>query len=193
MDINYKDIAKRVNDILAKKDLTLVDEFEEIFIGLENPKETSSAVLCANRQLLRYAYFVMVLSLGEKANLVELEKFLHNVNDSGRTLVNNLFVKRYDNEILQDEIISIVSWFRYEYFTFHRVKDGETYKACLPARYWIDKLVKADNIENGVYTEYKEVIPQSKTRKGTFKAIESLISPTGEKDDLLDNEDDDLI
>ena len=89
---------EKINKIFQSNDISLVDEFEEEFIKLENEKETSSMIILDNRELIRKSFFALFILYGEKANLEDLKILINNTNGNGKKMIFELFKIITDND-----------------------------------------------------------------------------------------------
>ena len=147
--VKLKDTVKRLNEILSKNDLSLIDEFEEEFIKLEYKGETSSIVIFKNRELVRNAYFLITMAYGEKATLREFDDLI-NYNCSKDIFTLHQKIK-YKNRKLVKQIEYVTVYFMNNYYS--KALPNNTYKECMQTRYWVNKMVNIMNIENGDYSE----------------------------------------
>ena len=57
MKNKYLESAIKLNNILKKGDITLIDEFENEFIKFEHKLETTTMIVFGNRNVVRKGYY----------------------------------------------------------------------------------------------------------------------------------------
>lgn len=129
--MEFKDTKIKLNEILKKNDLTLVNDFVDEFAKLLEDKP--QFFIDMNNGLIRRSYNVVVSLYGEKATL---EHFKILISDKGREMIEECVVK---NLKLEDEI----SWFLHDYFPGFEDKKGttKTCEHCVYSRNLIDAMV----------------------------------------------------
>ena len=160
---DLKEVVNRLNAILKKNNLTLIDEFEAEFINLEYEKESSTMIIYGNRQLIRKAYHLIVMMYGENATLFDFKTLINDHNDNGRKMIMEFSRKRFKDFKLQRVNEEIFTWFLNDYYSglWGRGSGTQTYTYCLPTRYLIDKMIDTINIEKGIYSNMEEDIFES--------------------------------
>lgn len=164
----YYKVGLELDKILQKGDITLIDEFEEVFSKLEFKKETSAMIVYGNRQLIRSAYRLIVALKGKYANFADLHKLITNYNGMGRKIISEASkitsVTSGEIDLGEDS-----SWFLCEYYNMK----GNCHLYCLPTRYNLGKIISIFEYMNYEYLR-EEPIEKESSSKNSVSAQDVL-------------------
>lgn len=171
MKNKYLESAIKLNNILKKGDITLIDEFENEFIKFEHKLETTAMIVFGNRNVVRKGYYIIVKLYGSDASLYDLKKLLDNYNEEGNKMCIQLTrVSGPEKEVKKNNEIS--HWMICSYLcSSYRGKLADNYVYAAPTRYILDKLIDTcENnnyslLQNCFYSEEPEKIEEEETEE----------------------------
>lgn len=158
--IELKEIVSKLNNILSKNDLTLIDEFENEFVKIANEFNDKRMILYGNGQLIRKSYYLIISIYGKNSTLEHFRTLINDTNGKGRKMVMEFSRIKNSDFKLQKENEEIICWILNDYYgglSGYR-SSTKSYQYCYPTRYLIDKMVDFINIENNVFDNFQNKI-----------------------------------
>lgn len=181
MDKKIIKAIEKINYIFKCNNISLIDEFEEEFIKLENEKETSSMIILGNRELIRNSFVVLVMLYGERASLKDFKILINNTNGNAKKMILEFSKININNKDIQFLLENIYEYFMNDYYGGTLRKNSDTYKYCLPTRYLLDKMLIKIEINEGKFSDFK--IKENNITIKSTKNLSSrikLIDPIGD-------------
>lgn len=135
--MDFKDTIIKLNDILKKNDLLLVDEFVSEYGKLVSSFGVAQFFIDMNSNLVNHCYRLIIMLYKEKATFSHLVFLMNNYNNKGNKMVEELRKLSENNSELKEEIEEIVYWFLNDYYTGATGMRGstKTYEHCYIARF----------------------------------------------------------
>lgn len=138
--IEYKDTITKLNEILKKNDLSLVDEFSNEYKTLIKNFVDTQYFIDINENAIKYSYRLIVMHYGEKATLSHFSILLNNYNNKGEEIVKDFYELNKNNTNIEQKSSEISTWFLNDYYTGLKGQRGATkyYEHCYIVRFLSD-------------------------------------------------------
>lgn len=136
--MEFKDTIIKLNEILKKNNLSLVDEFVTEYTKLLEITPKPQFFIDMNKNLIRRSYKVIVMLYGKKATFEHFETLINNYEDKGKLMIEECREKNLD---LEDEI----GWFLNDYYSsfYCRIGATKTYQHCTDSRNLIEYILES--------------------------------------------------
>lgn len=138
--IEFKEIIIKLNEILKKNDLSLVDEFVSEYKKLVTNFSDVQFFINMNEKLINHTYRLIIMLYGEKATLSHFSILINNYNNKGEKMIREFCELSINNTNIEKEISEISCWLLNDYYSGLNRQRGstKTYEHCYIARFLSD-------------------------------------------------------